>query len=131
MCINTTSDHKQEAFDFIYFCTADPIGQKIIVDRGQLQPTHKSLRSDYLNGKTPPTAAERQLVFDVYENKESYRWPGDKINSFWNGFYQYHIDLWGPYLDELWIGNKRWEDIGPELRPIAEALLKTGEIPKA
>ena len=131
MCINTSSDFKQEAFDFIYFCTADPVGQKIIVDRGQLQPTHKSLRSDYLSGATPPTTAERQLLFDVYENKETYRWPGDKINSFWNGWYQYQIDLWGPYMDELWIGNKRWEDIGPELRPIAEALLKTGEIPKA
>ena len=57
MCVYTGSPSKQEAFTFIYFCTADPVGQKIIVDRGQLQPTLKSLRNDYINGKPPPTAA--------------------------------------------------------------------------
>ena len=122
---------KQEAFTFIYFCTADPVGQKIIVDRGQLQPTLKSLRDDYINGTPPPTAAERQLAYDVFENKDTYRWPGDKIGSFWGGWYQYQIDLWGPYLTDLFIGNKRWEQIAPELRQKAEILLKTGEPPTA
>ena len=56
MCVFTGSPLKNEAFEFIYFCTADPVGQKIIVDRGQLQPTLKSLREDYLNGAPPPTA---------------------------------------------------------------------------
>ena len=129
MCVYTGSPHKQEAFNFIYFCTADPVGQKIIIDRGQLQPTLKSLRQEYINGNPPPTAAERQLAFDVFENKDAYRWPGDKIDSYWNGWYQYFIDLWGPYLTDLLIGNKRWEDIAPELRPKSEALLKTGEVP--
>jgi multiple sugar transport system substrate-binding protein len=130
MCINTGSKLKNEAFEFIYFTTADPAGQKIIVDRGQLQPTLRSLREDYLNaGK--PTREERQLAYDVFENKDTYRWPGDKIGSYWGGWYQYFIDLWGPYLDELLIGTKRWEDICGELRPKSEALLKTGEVPTA
>ena len=90
----------------------------------------RSLREDYLNAEMP-TGAERQLAYDVFENKESYRWPGDKINSYWNGWYQYFIDLWGPYLTDLFIGNKRWEDIAPELRPKSEALLQTGEVPTA
>ena len=55
MCVYTGSPLKDEAFEFIYFCTADPVGQKIIVDRGQLQPTLKSLREEYLNAATPPT----------------------------------------------------------------------------
>ena len=131
MCVFKESKLKQEAFDFIYFCTADPAGQKIIVDRGQLQPTLRALRDDYLNATPPPDATERQLAYDVFENKETYRWPGDKINSYWNGWYQYFIDLWGPYLDELFIGNKRWEDIAPELRPKSETLLETGEVPTA
>ncbi|MFN8493177.1 MAG: extracellular solute-binding protein [Caldilineaceae bacterium] len=129
MCVFKESKHKQEAFNFIYFCTADPVGQKIIIDRGQLQPTLKSLREEYLNGNPPPTRDERQLAYDVFENKDTYRWPGDKINSYWNGWYQYFIDLWGPYLTDLFIGNKRWEQIAPELRPKSEALLKTGEVP--
>jgi multiple sugar transport system substrate-binding protein len=129
MCVFKESALKQEAFDFIYFCTADPAGQKIIVDRGQLQPTLKSMREEYLNLTPPPTAEERQLAYDVFENKETYRWPGDTINSYWNGWYQYFIDLWGPYLTNLFIGNKRWEDIAPELRPKSEALLATGEVP--
>jgi multiple sugar transport system substrate-binding protein len=131
MCVFRESQVKQEAFTFIYFCTADPVGQKIIVDRGQLQPTLKSLREDYLNGAPPPSREERQLAFDVFENKETYRWPGDKIDSYWNGWYQYFIDLWGPYLTDLFIGNKRWEDIAGELRPKSEALLATGEVPTA
>lgn len=131
MCVFKESKLKQEAFDFIYFCTSEPAGQKIIVDRGQLQPTLKSLREDYLNGTPPPDKTERQIAFDVFEDKETYRWPGDKIDSYWNGWYQYFIDLWGPYMDELWIGNKRWEDIATELRPKSEALLQTGEVPTA
>jgi len=129
MCVFTGSKLKQEAFNFIYFCTANPDGQKIIVDRGQLQPTLKSMRNDYLNGTPPPDSTERQLAYDVFENKDTYRWPGDKIGSYWNGWYQYFIDLWGPYLTDLFIGNKRWEDIAKELRPKSEALLKTGEVP--
>jgi ABC-type glycerol-3-phosphate transport system substrate-binding protein len=131
MCVFTGSKYKSEAFNFIYFCTANPIGQKIIIDRGQLQPTLKELRPEYLNGTPPPTSAERQLAFDVYENKEAFRWPGDKIKSYYNGWYQYFIDLWGPDLDSLFIGEKRWEDIAPVLRPKSEALLLTGEIPTA
>jgi multiple sugar transport system substrate-binding protein len=131
MCVFKESEHKQEAFDFIYFCTANPDGQKIIVDRGQLQPTLKSLRDLFLNGDPPPSKEERQLAYDVFENKDTYRWPGDKIDSYWNGWYQYFIDLWDPYLTDLLIGNKRWEDIAPELRPKSEALLATGEVPTA
>ena len=131
MCVFKESKLKPEAFTFIYFCTADPAGQKIIVDRGQLQPTLKSLREDYLNGTPPPGRDERQLAYDVFENKETYRWPGDKIDSYWNGWYQYFIDLWGPYLTDLFIGNKRWEEIAGELRPKSEALLETGEVPTA
>jgi len=74
---------------------------------------------------------ERQLSFDVFENAETYRWPGDKIGSYWGGWYQYFIDLWGPYMTDLLIGNKRWEEIAPELRPLSESLLATGEIPTA
>jgi ABC-type glycerol-3-phosphate transport system substrate-binding protein len=129
MCIFKGSKLKDEAFEFVYFTTADPAGQKIIVDRGQLQPTLKSLRADYINGTPPPGPVERQLAFDVFENKDTYRWPGDKIGSYWGGWYQYFIDLWSPYLTDLLIGKKRWEQIAPELRPKSEALLKTGEVP--
>ncbi len=128
MCVYKESSKKPEAFEFIYFCTADPAGQQIIVDRGQLQPTLRSLREPFLN-TTPPSTVERQLAYDVFENTETYRWPGDKIDSYWNGWYQYFIDLWGPYLTDLFIGNKRWEDIAGELRPKSEQLLKTGEVP--
>jgi len=131
MCVFKESEKKQEAFEFIYFCTADPAGQKIIIDRGQLQPTLKSLRDVYLDGTPPPAKDERQLAYDVFENKETYRWPGDKIQSYWNGWYQPMIDLWEPYLTDLTIGTKRWEDIASELRPKSEAVLATGEIPTA
>jgi len=131
MCVYTGSKLKNEAFTFIYFCTADPVGQKIIVDRGQLQPTLKSLRDPFLNATPPPSKVERQLSYDVFENPDTYRWPGDKIGSYWGGWYQYFIDLWGPYMTDLLIGNKRWEDIAPELRPLSESLLATGEIPTA
>jgi multiple sugar transport system substrate-binding protein len=129
MCVYTGSKLKDQAFEFIYFCTADPVGQKIIVDRGQLQPTLNSLREAYLNGTPGPNAAERQLAYDVFENPDTYRWPGDKIKSYWGGWYQYFIDLWEPYMTEVWIGNKRWEDVSAELRPKSEQLLKTGEVP--
>jgi len=131
MCVFSGSPLKQEAFNFIYFCTADPVGQQIIIDRGQLQPTLKSLRETYINGTPPPTAEERQLAFDVFENTDAYRWPGDKIGSYWGGWYQYFIDQWEPYLTDLLIGNKRWEEIAPTLRPLTETLLKTGEVPTA
>jgi hypothetical protein len=131
MCVFKESQVKQEAFDFIYFCTADPAGQKIIIDRGQLQPTLRSMRDDFLNGDPPPSKEERQLAYDVFENKETYRWPGDKINSYWNGWYQYFIDLWEPYQTDLLIGNKRWEDFAAELREKSEVVLETGEIPTA
>jgi multiple sugar transport system substrate-binding protein len=130
MCVFTGSAHKQEAYNFIYFCTADPVGQKIIVDRGQLQPTLKSLTPAYLDGTPPPNKAERQLAYDVF-NPATYRWPGDKIGSFWGGWYQYFIDLWAPYETDLYLGTKRWEDIAKVLRPKSEALLKTGEVPTA
>ena len=85
----------------------------------------------FLDATPPPSKVERQMAYDVFENKDTYRWPGDKIGSFWGGWYQYFIDLWGPYLTDLFIGNKRWEDIAPELRPLSEQLLATGEVPTA
>ncbi|MGD0002782.1 MAG: substrate-binding domain-containing protein [Anaerolineaceae bacterium] len=128
LCVYTGSEHKDVAFDFIYFCTATADGQKILVDRGHLQPTLKVLRDDFLNGTPPPDKASRQLAYDVFENTDTFRWPGDTINSYWGAWYQYFIDLWTPYLTDLFNGKKRWEQIAPELRPKSEHLLQTGEV---
>jgi len=128
LCVFTGSEHKDVAFDFIYFCTATTDGQKILVDRGGLQPTLKALRSEYINGTPPPGPADRQIAYDVFENKDTFRWPGDTINSYWGSWYQYFIDLWTPYLTDLFNGVKRWEQIAPVLRPKSEHLLVTGEV---
>ena len=128
LCVFTGSPNKDVAFDFIYFCTATQDGQKILVDRGSLQPTLKVLRDDFLNGTPPPAKADRQIAYDVFENKDTFRWPGDTINSYWGAWYQYFIDLWTPYLTDLFNGAKRWEQIAPVLRPKSEHLLLTGEV---
>ena len=38
------------------------------------------------------------------------------------------IDYWGPYLDRLWLGDARWEDMAAEVRAGSEKILETGEI---
>ena len=38
------------------------------------------------------------------------------------------LDYWGPYLDQLWIGDIRWEDVATEVRQGSEHILQTGEI---
>jgi multiple sugar transport system substrate-binding protein len=127
LCVYKESKYVPEAFDFIYFCCATYDGQKILVDKGVLQPTRNDLRDEFLQNPNPPAPEYRKVAFEVLENADTFRWPGDTINSYWGGSYQYFIDLWEPYLTDLFAGNKRWEEIAPELRPKTEELLKTGE----
>ena len=92
------------------------------------QPIRKDLREGFLNNEKPPEKQYRQVFYDAFENKETFRWPGDTIGSYYGGWYQTMIDYWGPYLDRLWLGDARWEDMAAEVRAGSEQILTTGEI---
>ncbi|MEZ4866498.1 MAG: sugar ABC transporter substrate-binding protein [Caldilineaceae bacterium] len=128
LCIFSKTKHPQESYDFIAFACCSHDGQKILVDMGMQQPIRKDLREDFLNNEKPPAKEYRQVFYDAFENKETFRWPGDTIGSYYGGWYQTLIDYWGPYLDRLWLGDARWEDMAAEVRAGSEQILKTGEI---
>ncbi len=128
LCIFSKTAHPQESYDFISWACCSHDGQKILVDLGMQQPIRKDLREDFLNTETPPDMPSRQVFYDAFENKETFRWPGDTIGSFYGGWYQTLLDYWGPYLDRLWLGEARWEDMAAEVRAGSEQILKTGEI---
>jgi multiple sugar transport system substrate-binding protein len=128
LCIFRDTDHPQEAYDFTFFATCSYDGQKILVDLGMQQPIRKDLRDEFLVNPAGPAPEYRQVYYDAFENPETFRWPGDTIGSYFGGHYQTFIDFWGPYLDRLWLGQVRWEDIAAEVREGSERILETGEI---
>ena len=128
LCIFSQTEHAQEAYDFISFACLSKPGQSILVDLGMQQPVRKDLREEFLNDDDAPDMASRQVFYDAFENSETFRWPGDTIGSYFGGWYQTLIDYWGPYLDQLWLGEVRWEDIAVEVRAGSERVLETGEI---
>ncbi|GIV75845.1 extracellular solute-binding protein [Litorilinea aerophila] len=129
LCIYRQTEHPQEAYDFVFFACCSREGEKILVDMGMQQPIRKDLREDFLNNEAPPAKEYRQVFYDAFENQETFRWPGDTIGSYYGGWYQTLIDFWGPYLDQLWLGQVRWEDVATEVRQGSEHILQTGEMP--
>lgn len=128
LCVFSKTKYAQEAYDFAFFATCSFDGQKILVDLGMQQPIRKDLREQFLNNPSPPEPQYRQVFYDAFENPETFRWPGDTIGSYYGGWYQNLIDYWGPFLDQLWIGDVRWEDVAAEVRKGSEQILETGEI---
>lgn len=128
LCVHAETDYPQEAYDFTFFATCSFDGEKILVDRGMQQPIRKDLREQFLNNEAPPEQQYRQVFYDAFENEETFRWPGDTIGSYYGGWYQTLIDYWAPYLDRLWLGEIRWEDVATEVRQGSEQILETGEI---
>jgi multiple sugar transport system substrate-binding protein len=128
LCIYRETPHPQEAYDFTYFATSSYDGQKILVDLGMQQPTRKDLREVFLGNEAGPAPEYRQVFYDMFENEETFRWPGDTIGSYYGGHYQTFIDFWGPYHDRLWLGEVRWEDVAAEVRAGSEQILQTGQI---
>ncbi|MEM7128851.1 MAG: sugar ABC transporter substrate-binding protein [Chloroflexota bacterium] len=128
LCIFSQTAHPQESYDFIsWACLSEP-GQGILVDLGMQQPIRKSLRENFLGDDDAPSRESRQVFYDAFENSETFRWAGDTIGSYFGGWYQTLLDYWGPYLDQFWIGDVRWEDIAAEVRAGSEQILETGEI---
>lgn len=129
LCVLSETEHPQEAYDFAFFASCSYEGEKILVDLGMQQPIRKDLREEFLENPEPPERKYSQVFYDAFENEETFRWPGDKIGSYYGGWYQPLIDLWGPYLDQLWLGDVRWEDVATEVREKSEYLLEHGEPP--
>ncbi|MCY4083224.1 MAG: sugar ABC transporter substrate-binding protein [Caldilineaceae bacterium] len=128
LCVFSKTEYPQESYDFIsWACLSNP-GQQILVDLGMQQPTRKDLREQFLNNESPPEMKYRQAFYDAFEDQATFRWPGDTIGSYYGGWYQTMLDYWGPYLDQLWIGDIRWEDVATEVRQGSEHILQTGEI---
>lgn len=128
LCVFSQTEHPQEAYDFISWACLSRDGQSILVDLGMQQPVRKDLREQFINNEAAPDMASRQAFYDAFENPETFRWPGDTIGSYFGGWYQTLIDYWGPYLDQLWLGEVRWEDVATEVRAGSEKILETGEI---
>jgi multiple sugar transport system substrate-binding protein len=128
LCVLRKTKYPQEAYDFAFFATCSFDGEKILVDLGMQQPIRKDLREQFLNNPAPPDPMYRQVFYDAFENQQTFRWPGDKIGSYYGGWYQILIEYWGPYLDRLWLGEVRWEDVAKEVRAGSEQILETGEI---
>lgn len=128
LCIFSKTEHPQESYDFISWACLSRDGQAILVDLGMQQPVRKDLREEFLNEEDAPSKESRQVFYDAFENSDTFRWPGDTIGSYYGGWYQTLIDYWGPFLDRLWLGDARWEDVASEVRAGSEQILETGEI---
>jgi multiple sugar transport system substrate-binding protein len=128
LCVFRKTKYPQQAYDFAFFATCSYDGEKILVDLGMQQPIRKDLREQFLANPEPPENKYRQVFYDAFENLQTFRWPGDKIGSYYGGWYQILIQFWGPYLDRLRLGEVRWEDIAKEVREGSEKILETGEI---
>jgi multiple sugar transport system substrate-binding protein len=128
LCVYRETPHPQEAYEFAFFATSSHDGQKILVDLGMQQPTRKDLRETFLNNEAAPAQEHRQVYYDMFENAETFRSPGDTIGSYYGGWYQNFIDYWAPFLDRLWLGEIRWEDVAAEVRAGSEQILETGEV---
>ena len=126
LVISVTSKHQQETFDWIYFACCSNEGEAILVDRGMQQPIRKDLRERFINNPNPPEAKYRQAYFDAFDPK-TFRFPGDRIGSFFNAYAAEWSDAIWPSLDPVWAGTVKYEEIASELRKKMESVLLTGE----
>lgn len=125
--ITALGKHKEEAYQWIWWCCCSKEGQQMLVDFGQQQPTRKDLVEGFLSTKTPPERKYRQVYHDAFDPK-TFRYPGDKVKTYWGGYYQLWLEMSGPILDPVWAGKKQYVEVAKELREKTERLLKTGEI---
>lgn len=126
LVVASSSDHKQEAFTYVLWATSSKDGQQILVDTGTQQPTRKDLGEAFVNSTTPPATEYRQVFYDAW-NADTFRWPGDNIGSYWNGWAQNKNDLWATELDPLWRGDVSFADMVADFREKTESVLRTGE----
>lgn len=126
LVLSASSEHKQEAFTYILWSSLSKDGQQILVDMGMQQPTRKDLTESFIDSTNPPATEYRQAFYDVW-NPETFRWPGDNIGSYWNGWCQNKNNLWATELDPLWTGEVRYEEIASDFRQKTEQVLRTGE----
>lgn len=122
------SQNKDTAWAWMYFACLSEMGQGILSDAGQMQPTRRSLTQRFLN---PPggkvEARYRQVFVDELENKD-FRVTGDKMGTYWGGYPGWGPTL-GPLLTPVWRGEKTAAQVVPELRRLTEQYLRTGEAP--
>ena len=126
LVLSASSEKKPETFTYILWASLSKAGQQILVDLGMQQPTRKDLTESFIDSSTPPATEYRQAFYDVW-NPETFRWPGDNIGSYWNGWAQNKNNLWATELDPLWAGDIRYEEIATEFRQKTEQVLRTGE----
>lgn len=127
LCVCSQSKVQKETFSWVYWATCSKDGEQILLDMGQQQPMRKDLTETFLNSPNPPEKKYRQLFVDAFDEK-TFRYPGDKMGSYFGSYRQPWIDLWGPYMDEVFAGTKKFADIAKELRAKTEKLLQTGEV---
>jgi len=127
LVMTNRSEHKQETFDWIYWSSCSPEGEQILVDKGMQQPIRKDLGEEFVASQNPPATEYRQVFYDVF-NPETFRWPGDSIGTYWNGWCQRKNDLWGAELEQLWAGRVQYEEIASDFRAETERVLRTGEV---
>ena len=127
LSVCTQSKVKKEAFTWAYWACCSKEGERILLEMGQQQPMRKDLTEEFLNSKNPPERKYRQLFVDAFDDK-TFRYPGDKMGSYFGAYRQPWIDLWAPYLDQVFGGKKKFAEVAKELRAKTEQLLKTGEV---
>ena len=127
LSVCTQSKYKQQAFTWIYWACCSKEGEKMLLDLGMQQPMRKDLTEEFLSSPNPPERKYRENFVTAFDDK-TFRYPGDKIGSYFGSYRQPWIDLWGPYLDRVFAGNARFEEVAAELREKTEYLLKTGEV---
>lgn len=127
LVMTTQSKLKDQAWQWMWWSCMSKPGQTILVDTGMLQPTRKDLQSLFVDNPKPPAKQYRQVFVDELDEK-TMRWPGDKAGSFYMGWRQPWIDMWGPMFDPVLRGRKQFKEIAGEARGKLEHLLKTGEV---
>lgn len=127
LVMSNRSEHKQETFDWIYWACCSLEGEQILVDRGMQQPIRHDLAEEFIASANAPAKEYRQVFYDVFD-PQTFKWPGDTIGTFWNGWDQPRIDLWDARLDAVWSGRVQYEEIAAELRRDTELALRTGEV---
>lgn len=126
LVISSKSEHKDETFTWVRWATTSKEGEEILVETGTQQPIRKDLTDPFINSETPPPTEYRQVFYDAW-SADTFRWPGDSIGSYWNGWCQQKNDLWATELDPLWSGKVTYEEIASDFRGKTESVLRTGK----
>ena len=107
MCIASSSDKKDEAWEFIKFCISEEKGQKIQAETGMYVPLQESLRESdtYVNSGNLPQN------YEIFEHMASYETAGD----WWYLTDNSWINKWAMVLnDKVRNGNKTLSDFYDE-----------------